>query len=185
MTLENVTKEIVQSADVTIAEINSASGTEIAALKAETDATVRDVREKGEKKLAETLESLRRQEVSSADLESKKVVLSKQKEIMAEAFESALAELNSLTKAKRVAQYKKMVESAKGVIDSPIVLVSESETVTASDIGVKTVKKDPRVSGGLIFQSQDGTVEVDMQYSTILQSIWDRELKTVSDILFG
>ena len=41
------------------------------------------------------------------------------------------------------------------------------------------------MTGGIIFESEDGTLEVDMQYRTILQTIWDREIKSISDILFG
>ena len=50
---------------------------------------------------------------------------------------------------------------------------------------MKSVEKDARVSSGLLLQSEDGSVEVDMQFRVILQGIWDKNLKQLSDILFG
>ena len=41
------------------------------------------------------------------------------------------------------------------------------------------------MTGGIILESEDGTIQVDMQYKTILQTLWDREMKSLSDILFG
>ena len=78
-----------------------------------------------------------------------------------------------------------MVEVAKKIIDNPKAIMSAKDSFTAADLGVSSVEKDERIAAGLILQSEDGTVEVDLQYSTILQAIWDREIKSVSDILFG
>ena len=62
--------------------------------------------------------------------------------------------------------------------------MSENDSFSAADLGVSEVVKDSRIKAGLILQSEDGQVEVDMQYSTILQEIWDREIRSVSEILF-
>jgi hypothetical protein len=36
-----------------------------------------------------------------------------------------------------------------------------------------------------MLENADGTLMVDMQYKTVLQAVWDREMKALSDILFG
>ena len=77
-----------------------------------------------------------------------------------------------------------MIEAAKKVIANPKALISENDSFSAADLGVSEVVKDSRIKAGLILQSEDGQVEVDMQYSTILQEIWDREIRSVSEILF-
>jgi V/A-type H+-transporting ATPase subunit E len=41
------------------------------------------------------------------------------------------------------------------------------------------------MTGGVILESEDGSIQVDMQYKTILKTLWDREMKSLSDILFG
>jgi V/A-type H+-transporting ATPase subunit E len=63
--------------------------------------------------------------------------------------------------------------------------MSEKDDFSASDLGVKSVEKDGRIVAGLILQSEDGQIEIDMQYSALLRTVWDRRIKDVSDILFG
>ncbi len=143
------------------------------------------MKEKEDKKLKEAIERLKRQELSSAELESKKIVLSKKKEILAQAFDSVLNDLENAPKDVKLEQYKKMVESAKTVIDKPKAFISKNDDFTAAELGVSSVEVDSRIRSGIILQSDDGTVEVDMQYQTLLQTIWDSEMKNLSDMLFG
>ncbi|MCL2333751.1 MAG: V-type ATP synthase subunit E family protein [Candidatus Methanoplasma sp.] len=185
MALDNVTKEIRASADRRVSEIEAQTKTEVRAIRTEADAQISDMKAKEDKKLKEAVERLKRQELSSAELESKKVVLSKKKEILAKTFESVLADLESAPRDEKLEQYKQMVKSAKTVIDKPKAVISSKDDFTAKELGVKSVTKDPKIRAGLILQSEDDTVEVDMQYETILQSIWDSEIKALSDIMFG
>ena len=185
MALDSVVKEIRASSDKQAGEIESQTEAEVRAILAEADAQIFDMQEKEDKKLKEEIDRLRRQELSSAELESKKVVLSKKKEILAKAFDSALAELESAPRAEKLKQYKNMIKSASTVIDKPKAVISPSDDFTAKELGVKSVKTDPKIRSGLILQSEDDAVEVDMQYETILQMIWNREIKALSDILFG
>lgn len=185
MALANVTQEISKTADEKAAALKAEADAEIAKIRADAEAKVSELKEKEDKRLKEAVERLDRQEMSSAELESKKIVLAKKKEILTEAFDSMLAQLESASADDKLAHYKAMVKVAEGVIDKPKALMSENDDFTAQQLGVTEVVKDPRISSGLILQSADGSVEIDMQYSTILQSIWDREIKKVSDILFG
>ena len=185
MALANVTSEISKAADDRAAAIKAEADVEIAKIRADADAKIAESKEKEDKRLKEAVERLNRQELSSAELESKKIVLAKKKELLTEAFESTLANLENASNDVKLEQYKAMVEVAKKIIDSPKAIMSESDSFTASDLGVSSVEKDSRIKSGLILQSEDGSMEVDMQYSTLLQAIWDREIKSVSDILFG
>ena len=185
MALANVTQEILKAADEKAAAIKAEADAEIAKINAAADAKIAETKEKEDKRLKEAVERLSRQELSSAELESKKIVLAKKKEILKEAFDSALSELENASDDAKLKQYRAMVEVAKTIIENPKALMSEKDSFTAADLGVFSVEKDSRIAAGLILQSEDGQMEVDMQYSTILQSIWDREIKTVSDILFG
>jgi len=185
MALESVTKEIVASAEASIAKIREEQAAEIASINAQADAQIAEMKEKQDKKVAEAVDILARQESSSAELESKKIVLSKKKEVLNRAFEAALADLESLPADKKLAYYKAMVASAKQIIPEPKALISAGDNFTAADLGVKSVEADAKIRSGLILQSEDGKVEVDMQYSVLLRSVWDSNVKTISDILFG
>ena len=185
MALANVTQEISRDADAKAAALKAEADAEVAKITADAEAKIAELKEKEDKRLKEAIERLERQELSSAELESKKIVLAKKKEILAQTFDSMLADLEGAPAEEKLAQYKAMVKVAKGIIENPKALMSEKDDFTAAELGVSEVVKDSRIASGLIFQSEDGSVEVDMQYSTILQSIWDREIKKVSDILFG
>lgn len=185
MALDDVKLEIDRSAEESAAVIKAEAEAEVAKIMAEADAQISAMNEKEEKRLKEAVERLGRQELSSAELESKKIVLAKKKEILAKAFNETLASLESAPADKKLEQYKKMVAASKKVIDKPKAYVAPGEKFTAADLGVSSVAEDSRMTGGLILESEDGTIQVDMQYRTILQTIWDREMKSLSDILFG
>jgi len=185
MALDNVVKEIRESAEASAAAVAAEGKAEAAKIMADADATISDMKAKEDKRLKEVIGQLNRQVVSSAELESKKIVLSKKKEILEKAFAEALASLESAPAAKKKKQYKQMVDAAKKVLADPKAYCSKSETITAADIGVSKLEKMDGITGGLILESKDGATRVDMQYRTILQTVWDSEMKGLSDILFG
>ena len=78
-----------------------------------------------------------------------------------------------------------MIASAASVIENPTVYVPAGSSVSAADLGVSKVVPREGIVSGIILENADGTLQIDMQYRTILQTIWDRELKSLSDILFG
>lgn len=184
MALESVTKEIEASAQATAAKIREEQAAEIKAINEQADAQIAEMKEKQDKKVAETVGTLARQERSSAELESKKVVLSKKKEVLNRAFEAALANLENMPADKKLAYYKAMVASAKEIIPEPKALVSVNDKFTAADLGVSAVEQTPKVRSGIILQSEDGKVEVDMQFSVLLKGVWDSNIREISDILF-
>ena len=184
MALASVTQEINAAAAAKAQAIMDEANAEIARINADADAKIAEMKDREDKRLKEAVERLNRQELSSAELESKKIVLAKKKEILADAFETTLAGLVNAPSDVKLVQYKAMIKAVADVIPNPKARMSVTESFTAEDLGVGSVEKDSRIVAGLILQSEDGLVEVDMQYSTLLQTIWDSEIKAVSDILF-
>jgi V/A-type H+-transporting ATPase subunit E len=128
---------------------------------------------------------MRRQERSSAELESKKIVLSKQKDILNKAFNESLASLESSKPATKKKYYAKMVDAAQSFIAEPKAYCAVGEKANLKGLKVSSVVEDEDIGGGLILENEDGSVLIDMQFRTILSGIWDKELKSLSDILFG
>ena len=95
MALDVVKSEINKSAEDAAAAIKAEADAEVAKIMAAADAEIAAMNEKEEKRLKEAVERLGRQELSSAELESKKIVLAKKKEILARAFAETLASLES------------------------------------------------------------------------------------------
>ena len=185
MALDAVKQEIIRAAEQEAADILSSADKDVAAIMAEADAEISAMKEKEDKKLAESVERLKRQELSSAELESKKIVLAKKKAILGRAFDETLASLENASAEDTLKMYKKMVESGKSVIANPKVYVPAGCKASAADLGVSEVIPSEKITSGVILENDDGSLQVDMQYRTILQSVWDREMKTLSDILFG
>lgn len=185
MALDSVKMEISKSAEASAAAIRAEADEEIKKIMSEAEAQIAIIEENEKKRLEEAIERLGRQEISSAELESKKIVLAKKKEILEKAFDGALASLEGASADEKLAQYKQMVKSAKSVINKPKAYLAPGDEFTAKDLGVSSVEVDSRITGGIILEDEEGDVQVDMQYRTILQGIWDREIKSLSDILFG
>ncbi|MBE6526376.1 MAG: hypothetical protein E7Z63_01200 [Thermoplasmata archaeon] len=184
MALESVTKEIEADAQARAAIILKQKDKDIAEINAKADAQIAEMKEKQDKRVAETVGNLARQERSSAELESKKVVLSKKKDVLNRAFETALADLENMPANKKLAYYKAMVASAKDVIPEPKAVISVNDKFTAADLGVTAVEQSNKIRSGIILQSEDGKIEVDMQFSVLLKSVWDSNIKEITDILF-
>ncbi|MBE6527909.1 MAG: hypothetical protein E7Z64_01885 [Thermoplasmata archaeon] len=185
MALSNVTAEINASADEAVKKIQADTAAEIDRINKETEAKIAELKANEDKRLADAIGRMDRQEASSAELESKKLVLAKKKEILSEVFNETLAELENAPADVKLAQYKNMVKYAKTIIENPKAIMSEKDNFSAGDLGVSSVEKDSRIVAGLILQSEDGQIEVDMQYSALLRTVWDRGIKDVSGILFG
>ena len=79
MALDVVKSEINKSAEDAAAAIKAEADAEVAKIMAAADAEIAAMNEKEEKRLKEAVERLGRQELSSAELESKKIVLAKKK----------------------------------------------------------------------------------------------------------
>ena len=185
MALENVRKDIIDSAMASVGAINAERDAEVAKIVADAEEAISELDAKEDKRLRETLEQLDRQSLSSAELESKKIVLAKKREILDRVFAETLASLETAPAATKKAQYRKMVAAAKEAISDPKAYCAKGEAITAEDIGVSKLEAVANMTGGLIFESKDGTIRMDMQYRTLLQAVWDREMKGLSDILFG
>ena len=41
------------------------------------------------------------------------------------------------------------------------------------------------MEGGIIVESRDGTLQIDLSYRTFLNQVWETGLKNASDILFS
>ncbi|MFA5451999.1 MAG: V-type ATP synthase subunit E family protein [Candidatus Methanomethylophilaceae archaeon] len=113
MALDDVKMEISRSADESAAAIRAVADAEVVKIMTNAETEISTMKEKEEKRLKEAIERLDRQEISSAELESKKIVLVKKKEILAQAFAETLASLESAPVAKKLEQYKKMVAASK------------------------------------------------------------------------
>ena len=132
----------------------------------------------------DVLDRMRRQELSSAELESKKIVLNKKKELLNKTFEEVLNELSNLGPQEKSVIYKKMVIDGKKVLHKPKVYCPNGEADLLSGLRGLDKITETEMASGLILESEDGSIRLDLRFKTILDGIWESELKNISNILF-
>ncbi len=185
MVLDKVIDDIVNSAkaeaNIKLAETES----QRQSILDEAKATVSDIRKREEIELNETVRRLRCQETSSVELEAKKIVLAKKKEILDLAFEATVERLCSMSNEKKREIYRSMVESAQEVMDQLTVYCPQDDAQLLEGIAGITAVEEPDMKGGLVMENMDGTIRIDYGFRTMLDGIWENELKTISEILFG
>jgi V/A-type H+-transporting ATPase subunit E len=185
MALDKVVGNILESANKEAAAQVAAAEKERASVLQQADETIANKKKAQEKELEIALKRLRQQEISSAELEAKRIVLNSKKEILDRSQAETLKDLESMSAAEKGRIYGKIMADAKKFISRPKVLCPRGETgLVPRDSEVASVTETD-MGAGLVLESQDGTIRLDYRFSTILVSIWEKEMKNVSNVLFG
>ena len=185
MALDKVVGNILEIANTEAAARIATAQNERATILQQADQTIANKKKAQDKELEIALKRLRQQEISSAELEAKRIVLNAKKEILDRTYQEALKDLVSMPEAEKARVYQTILANAKKSISKPKVLCPKGESrlvqkdsdiasVTETDMGV-----------GLILESQDGTIRLDYRFNTMLGAVWEKELKNVSNALFG
>ena len=136
------------------------------------------------KQTEEATKRLWQQELSSAELEAKRILLNARKEMLDRTFEEVMKELNGLGDEEKSRLYRIIVEKGMKVLPNARVLCPRGEAGLLPKGMVEAVV-EAGIPAGLILESMDGQVRLDYTFKTILEEIWEKELKNVSNILFG
>jgi len=185
MALDNVVGQILDSANKDAAKLVQEAETERAAILRQADENIAAKKKVQEKDLELALVRLKQQELSSAELEAKRIVLNAKKEVLDMTFRETLKELNAMSASEKSRVYAKIISKAQTLIHNPKVFCPKGEAgLVSSASGVRNViEKD--MEPGLILESEDGSISLDYRFKTILEGVWDKELKNVSNVLFG
>jgi V/A-type H+/Na+-transporting ATPase subunit E len=184
MAMEEVAKDILDKARGEADQRIRAAETERERILHEADVKIENMRKAEEKELQDNLARMRRQEISSAELEAKKIVLNARKDVLARTFEETLSELSKMKPQEKSALYKKILADGKKVIHKPKVFCPEGEADLLAGLRGCDSLTEIAIGPGLILENEDGSVRLDYRFKTILESIWNRELKTISNTLF-
>jgi V/A-type H+-transporting ATPase subunit E len=144
-----------------------------------------------EESIEKQVRHIESQEVSAANLLVKRNLLNTQKALLDETYQNALESLNKLPESFHKEAIRALLSDAtqqisKGVVhcnarDMPAlkeIIAQKGEFLGYSPGNVKDIE------GGVIIESNDGTLQIDMSYRTFLDNVWEKGLKDASDILF-
>jgi V/A-type H+-transporting ATPase subunit E len=175
----------MESAQATANELIQGAEMEKAAILTQADDKVAAKRLAQQKELEVALKRLKQQEISSAELEAKRVILNAKKDVLDKSFQAALSSLLNMDEGNRGRMYRKILDGGKNVIKSPKVYCPRGESKLISGmVGVGSVVETD-MEPGLVLEDATGTVRLDYRFRVLLDSVWDKELKNVSNILFG
>jgi V/A-type H+-transporting ATPase subunit E len=185
MALDNVVGQILESANKEADTLTQEAEREKASILKQADEQLA-VKQKAEQKdLEQTLTRMRQQELSSAELEAKRVTLNARKQVLDNTFQTTLKDLGSMGVEDKTRLYKKILNKGLATLPNAKVFCPKGDSkYVAGAPGVRSVEEKD-MEPGLILESADGTVSLDYRFKTILEGVWEKELKNVSNILFG
>ncbi|OPY33366.1 MAG: V-type ATP synthase subunit E [Methanomassiliicoccales archaeon PtaU1.Bin124] len=184
MALDNVVGQILDSANKDADKLIQEAEKEKAAILNQADDSIAAKKKAQDKEQEVALVRLKQQELSSAELEAKRIVLNAKKEVLDETFRETLKELNAMPASEKSKVYAKIIAKSQSVIINPKVYCPKGDGSLVQATGVRTViEKD--MEPGLILESDDGSISLDYRFKTILEGVWEKELKNISNVLFG
>ncbi len=158
--------------------------------KKEKQGQIKKAEDEGEKilqsKMADsekTVQRMNTQEMARAELESKKIVLGSQKEILDSVYETALQRLGNLPQNETL--LRTLVSKHQTEVSAGRVYCNKKDEAIVKGLVGDNFGGTTDCIGGLVIESQDGTMRVDLRYETMLREIWDDSIKETSDLLWG
>ncbi|MGD1060500.1 MAG: V-type ATP synthase subunit E family protein [Methanomassiliicoccales archaeon] len=185
MALDKVVGDITASARKDADQIVQAAEKERESVLALARKKAEEAQKAREKQLEEALKRLRQQELSSAELEAKRLVLNARKEMLDVVFQDTAQKLSKMSDADKARLYARILSKATKVIPDPKVYCPKGESRLISGVAGLQSVTETEMGPGLVLESGDGMVRLDYRFTTILGAIWERELKNVSNVLFG
>ena len=126
---------------------------------------------------------MRRQELSTADLDLRNAELQKKKELIELVFLKAREELKKADLSKRRAFLTTLLDRAKKEMTIATIYCTEKDKPIVAKLAKARVVTQAML-GGMILEDKSGSVRIDYSFEMILQSIQERSLGEIGSILF-
>ena len=180
MGLEAVKEEILNSAKEKANSLIAEARKEANRIMKEAEKKIEGIREKSEAETKRAIDTIKRQELASAELENKKMLLEAKKQVIENVFIEISKKLESIDYKKTETYIKKLIEKIKNDIEPANFYSNKKDIKFLKGLNVEPVN----ILGGLIAENKDRTVRVDYSFETILQDIKEKELQNINKILF-
>jgi V/A-type H+/Na+-transporting ATPase subunit E len=145
-----------------------------------------------EEAVSKQVKHIESQELSAANLVVKRERLNTQKALLDEVYQSALDSVQKLPDSFHREAIKSLLSDAKKQIPEGIVHCNARDMKVLKELIAQenvfkgySVGKEVEIEGGVMVESKDGSLQLDLSYRTFLNMVWETGLKDASDILFG
>lgn len=181
MGLEEVKEDILSNAKEQANSIIAEARKEANRIMREAEKKVEDMEERNEAYTKKMLDTIKRQELASAELENKKMLLDAKKQVIENVFIEAGKGIENLDDKKKEVYIKKLLERAKKDIEPAFIYCNKKDVKFLKGHNIEAAN----IIGGIIAENNDRTIRVDYSFETMLQSIKENELQNINKILFG
>jgi len=182
MTLERVIEETLKKSRERAEEIRKRAEEEKQKILEEARREAERIRDSRRREAQERAKRLRIQELSSAKIEARRRILVLQKELLEKCYEEGLRALSELPEEKRREILRKLISEAEK--HGSKIYSNEQEEKIVRELTDLEYGGHLRCAGGVIVESEDGGIRVDMTYDTIFTSIFESSMKEITSILF-
>ncbi len=183
MGLETVIKDIIDVAEAKVSETNAEADAEVSEI-------IEDARQSAKRIMGDRIaqaesdiQRMKKQEVSSTNLEVKRTMLNARKDVLEKVNEQAIEKISSMPELKKEELLKEILKANESN-GTRIYSNKESETMVKKLSSLEYASNIDCV-GGVIIENEEATVRLDYTYDIILNSVYEQNLRQTSDILFG
>lgn len=182
MGLEDVTNEIVDKAKEESKLLIKEARKKEAEIAMQINLSLNKIENQKIDELKNTIESMKRKEISQANLKSKKELMGAKKEILDESFKKATETIASMSDKKRKDLLNNILEKASKEIKVEYIYCNSEDIKLIKSGNHKVLAK--KMLGGLILTSKDKSIVLDYSYDTMVDNIRNNNLQEIAAILF-
>jgi V/A-type H+/Na+-transporting ATPase subunit E len=183
MAIEDVKKQIVSEAEKQAQQLEEDAKLEAQRIEADVKRDLDEHKKELKENAEQMLTTLERRELATADFEGRRMILDKKREIIERVLEEAKKELAEQSAAKRKEFLAQLLKKAEQEIDVKTVYVDKKDKTAITDKKAKVKEAD--INGGLIAETEDGKVSVNLTVDALLEQVRDEHLQKLGEVLFS
>lgn len=143
---------------------------------------IAELKKRKEQEIKSYEEKTKKQEISSAELEVKRTKLIMQKELLDLAFEKTKEKLAMFSKEENEKLLKAIITKHEN--EGKRIYFAKKDEEIIKKLSKLKYAGNINCIGGIMIESEDGTIRNDYTFDTLLKEIYDKKLKEVHAILF-
>lgn len=188
MSLETVVTDIREEAEREAEEIIEAAEADAAEIIEDAERRAEALLEEAEAAVESEIDAEREQTLSNAKLEAKQEKLEARREVLDRVREQLEAAIENLPEEKRATLTGELLEAGAVEFEAADVYGRpEDESLLVDlleDYDGLTYAGEQECLGGVVLKGRDGRLRVDNTFDSILETVWEEELKSFSDVVF-
>ncbi len=184
MGLDRVVKDISDKAEAESKDVIAKARAEADLIKKDAEAEAKKAYEAEMVRADQTISKMRQRELSSAKLDVKKSRLNAEKDVLADVHASYVKQLSALPREKKVDIIQKLIKLAKKDIPAGKIYTNAADADLVKNSGYSPGGNIDCL-GGILVTSEDGSINLDYTFDSILEDVWASPMKQISDILFA